>query len=1407
MTSNQEGTDDCREGSDAGVAHGGWVPDDRSGSRPASRSLFSQHYLANRIEEHDEWAEDVSEPLRDLQALYHENKDVLLQLSEAQTEEEFIRPALKILGFVYIPQASLRVGGRVQRPDYALFLSEALKSEAYKVRDDEPAFYSRAAAVCDAKYWGRPLGEARKDDPRDEFNNTNPSFQIVNYLIGSGVDWGILTSGATWRLYYREASSTATEFYEINLVELLEADQPERFKYFFLFFRRDAFTKDAQDRNFLERVREGSATYARVIGDRLKNLVFDEVFPLLSGGFVSYMAARGDDVRSEDAKRRIYEATLSLLYKALFLLYAEARGLLPIDNPGYRTQSLTRTVQQIAERLDRGEPAGRTSTALYDHLLNLFRLIDHGDQALGLPRYNGGLFHFDFSDSSEQDKHPENWFLTRQKVPDHFVARGLDRLARVDGDAIDYGFIGVRHLGAIYEGLLEHRLVVDDVSRGRVHLETDTSRRRASGSYYTPDYVVKYIIENTVGPIVGERAERFGELMSQIDGVRKQLLDRRRGPDSIRRLRARLEGLEQEARETLLDIKICDPAMGSGHFLVEAVDFLTDRFIDILNRYPEHNPVLTMLDGIRQDIVASLRDQGITIDWTRLDDTQLLQRAVMKRCIYGVDLNRMAVELAKVSLWLHSFTVGAPLSFLDHHLRRGDSLIGVWDIEQYFAPDSPRWQDVVRTLSAMVRITHLTDSTVGEVRESYRLFEESQRWINPTKERLNVALATHLVNLGDIGRAEQVADLPADERSGFDKTALDKFGRAQEAAAGKQFFHWKLEFPEVFIDLGRATWRQNPGFDAVVGNPPYFNVDALSEGHLAALGHLYPAIHNKQNDVLYYFLVRGATLLQRRGNFGMIVARYFLEAKVASKLRGYLSRSVRLRSVLDFRNAQVWPKVNVLTLIITFSPVSGGLLPAGAFTAIKTRDVPSSRLAPLVGALLDPGSTQSMSLTADFELFTVDQTQLGESSWLLAPASVQELKAHMSGSSLPLSCLLRSGQGMKSGRNEVFVVDEDTISRYGLERDLLRKYVKTRDIQRYSVSWRGLYLICTYNQTNIDEYPGVKRYLAEHRDELEARFQFRDGTCNWFALSVPQNRELFCHAEKILTPLYATRNKFAADSVHDGRGYIGLTDVYALAPTAQGSACSTRFILAVLNSKTLTYWARQSAKLKRGGYYEYSSATLDPMPIRRIDFSTRRSEREDLVGQARDLHSAGDDAALLDLTSGCLGAKPERADVIHDILAHLADQMTGMREEIDRCQETFVLDLSGYLDNSQLAKVKRLYTPKRPPEQDAKSHLKRLAAYEETVALAEAQLGTLSAETLELDDFWRLNRAQWMWLLRQRLGDVANMSDLVAVHQDYRTRLGPLMRRIQRTDRLIDLIVYRLYGLTEEEIAIVEGGV
>src|SRR5690606_4521791 len=217
---------------------------------------------------------------------------------------------------------------------------------------------------------------------------------------------------------------------------------------------------------------------------------------------------------------------------------------------------------------------------------------------------------------------------------------------------------------------------VGTLAPGEVYLENDKRERKATGSYYTPDYIVKYIVEHTVGPVLERKFEALAPRLRDAQRQyrqHKQRVTGRGGDQDPANFWNKTE--MQRLADACLDVRVLDPAMGSGHFLVEVVDYTSNRLLDFLNGWSE-NPVWGMLEQMRRDILEDVESQGVSIDAGRLTRVALLKRAVLKRCIYGVDLNEMAVELAKVSLWLDAFTLGAPLSFLDHHLKQGNSLIG-----------------------------------------------------------------------------------------------------------------------------------------------------------------------------------------------------------------------------------------------------------------------------------------------------------------------------------------------------------------------------------------------------------------------------------------------------------------------------------------------------------------------------------------------------------------------------------------------------------------------------------------------------------------------------------------------------------------------------------------------------------
>lgn len=527
--------------------------------------------------------------------------------SEAQTEERVVRPVLRILGHLYEVQPRLRVPGGTQAPDYVFYGDEPSRvANSGSILTPE-LLSARAYAVGDAKHWDQPLDVSLRGG--DAFTNANPSYQIYNYLTYSGLSWGILTNGRRWRLYHRDTAHQLDRYYEVDLPELVASNDAEQFLYFYAFFRRAAFEPGPLS---LNTILQESVAYARDVGENLKEQVY-LALRHIAQGFLDY--GPNDLEPQAETLRQVYDASLILLYRLLFILYAEARDLLPLrESETYREHySLDAIKQDIADDLNRGRRLAPGHAILWPRLRQLFRMIDQGDEPLRVATFNGGLF--------DPDRHQ---FLERHVVGDMHLQAAIDQLARVDvqdrREFVDYRDLSVRHLGSIYEGLLEHRLVADASEPGwAVALRTDRRERRSSGSYYTPDEIVRYIIEQAVRPAL-DRA---------IEG----------------------KATEEEKIAAVLGVNVLDPAMGSGHFLVEATDHIA-RYLVGLNVAPDEE-----------------RGGGET-------ELAYWKRRVVQSCIYGADLNPLAVELAKLSLWLNTVQKGRPLSFLDHHLRVGNALIG-----------------------------------------------------------------------------------------------------------------------------------------------------------------------------------------------------------------------------------------------------------------------------------------------------------------------------------------------------------------------------------------------------------------------------------------------------------------------------------------------------------------------------------------------------------------------------------------------------------------------------------------------------------------------------------------------------------------------------------------------------------
>lgn len=951
---------------------------------------------------------------------------------EAVTEQQLIAPVLGALGWTHrLPQMSASRKGRSDVPD-TMLLADA---EALAAAQSAPAgdAWRHARSALEAKRWLRPLDRA------ETTGGEVPSSQMLRYLRtfsglhGCPVRWAILTNGRLWRLYFDGARSVAEEHLEIDLaaalelpgfepdlVDRMESVEPRHaLKLFLLLFRPQAFAKGDDPRTLHEFARDEGRNFEARVRNQLGREIFETTFRELVAALAAADPARpaAPDV---DYLHRVRDAGLIVLYRLLFLLYAEDRSLLPIGDRRYQPYSLRaqRDAIEIHEREGRGWSARQHR--LWQACTDLFRTIDQGDADLGIPPYDGGLF-----DAGR----PEASLLEGVRLPDTRFAGILDGLSRREEGGgkkrINYRDLSVRHLGSIYERLLEQEPVLD--ANGALVLRPNPRARKSSGSYYTPDSLVRLIIEETLRPVVDRARDAF---RAKADGLRADPRDKARH-------RELLAPLDPAGRITAL--KVLDPAMGSGHFLVDLVDWLADETLAAIDEaeamaaFCDYVPPLaSLVETTRARIRQEADAGGWTVADDQLDDRQIVRRIVLKRCVYGVDKNPMAVELAKLSLWLHTFTVGAPLSFLDHHLRCGDSLFGEWVrpvMDKAGAEFGLQLNTDVQTARnqavAMASLEAQADADVAEVRRSYDLFRgvlegterlsaflgfwQALRWLKPTKDE-RAALkpffdgafgpplgiltgkavpkppngAEQTALLAEAPAQSRMLEQQARSRVDFDR-AMTLMDKARTLAADERFLHWQVAFPGVWDRWDSA--EPEGGFDAVIGNPPYVRQEQIKDLK-PGLKESFPEAWHGMADLYVYFYAQGLRLLRPGGRLSYVVTNKWLRAGYAEPLRGLLAERAWLTRVVDFGHAKgFFPDADVFPSVVVVEKPSAGPAPETARISAIDRDD------------LREDDVQAQ-VTED--AFPLPRASFSRTAWVLEPPPVAALLAKIRARGVPL---------------------------------------------------------------------------------------------------------------------------------------------------------------------------------------------------------------------------------------------------------------------------------------------------------------------------------------------------------------------------------------------------------------------
>lgn len=649
---------------------------------------------------------------------------------------------------------------------------------------------------------------------------------------------------------------------------------------------------------------DDSRKFQNEVSERLAEQVLHALYELLRGFQSAHDASKGELLRAQLAEHpdEIYRGLLTVILRLVFLLYAEERDMLPEDETFIRYYSLASLYERLREDAALHPDTMDQRFGAWAQLIVLFRMMYDGAEfgALKLPKRHGSLFdpnRFPFLEGrANSTEHDPQTRINPPLVPDGTIYRAFEKLLVLDGERISYRALDVEQIGSVYQTMMGFRLetatgrsiaikaqkkygapttvdleallaeagskrekwmqdradrkLTDKVKKAVKEAETledlhaallpvldlaatpdlvppgalvlqPSEERRRSGSHYTPRELTEPIVRTTLAPIL-----------------------------------ARLRGVDGRPPrpEQILDLKVCDPAMGSGAFLVEACRQLGDALVDSWRFYSE--------------MPAIPADE---------DETIFARRLVAQRCIYGVDRNPMAVDLAKVSLWLVTLAKDHPFTFLDHALRHGDSLVGLslqqleafrWDHETKV---SEKAFETMRVRKHIERVSHLrqqirmADETVPDehLRILWNAMETELSRVRLFGDLVISAYFEHDEPKKRLQRRNEYANSVVNGQAEYFRKQIEERRHAEKPLAP---FHWELEFPEVFE-------RENSGFDAFVGNPPFAGKNTMAAANINKypewLQHLHEESHGN-SDLVAHFFRCAFNLLRQDGIFGLI---------------------------------------------------------------------------------------------------------------------------------------------------------------------------------------------------------------------------------------------------------------------------------------------------------------------------------------------------------------------------------------------------------------------------------------------------------------------------------------------------------------------------------------------------------
>lgn len=713
------------------------------------------------------------------------------------------------------------------------------------------------------------------ESKEQRFNQLSPVSYAMDKADQEAMPWVLMVQDNHIRIYStkKEAGvshSSRTETFIECQPSLLEE---KNLGYLWLIFSAEALSKTGS----LNEILKDSRRFSEDVAKNLKTRIYEKIVPQIAKGIFHSRVLKNPSL--EEELNETYQMTLTVLFRLLFIAYGEDSDLLPYNtNSAYRHRSLKQKAQELSELFQNGGNVEEKGDNHWKEVVNLWKAIDKGNSEWGIMAYNGGLF------SSEKTISKIGYEISKLSVPNSFFVPALKDLLLIESSEnplapVDFRFLGPREFGTIYEGLLESNLAIADsdltldnkniyvplqnlktskkkkskepvVHKGEIYLHNQSGARKATGSYYTKPFIVEHILDKSLEPALKEHFKRLDQLH------------------------------DKEATKEFFNFSTADISMGSGHFLVAAVDRIEKAMSDYLDKRPLVG-VQKILDKIRSTAEKNLKDISSN-DYFSVENKKILARQIARHCIYGVDNNDLAVQLARLSLWTHTFIPGLPLSYFNHNLICGNSLIGIGTIEEF--QSEFKFKDIRKLINTekligqskkpLQDMKKLSDLSLEEVQQSRKNQKEIESSLKDTKALFDVVIFNRITNNVSGYKIEDWIQNPKNiHKSKELKSAYSEL-------KGLKTLHFPIAFPEVFL-------RDRPGFDVIVGNPPWEKIKLEKHAFWARYFPGLRGLSQRDREIKYEKIEK---------QYPELVQQYESELQKLNKFKNFLKKASYIKS-------------------------------------------------------------------------------------------------------------------------------------------------------------------------------------------------------------------------------------------------------------------------------------------------------------------------------------------------------------------------------------------------------------------------------------------------------------------------------------------------------------------------------